>query len=530
MQAGEMQALRGRRVGARRGWRIVCSAGLGVWTMCSVAGEGAPRPEVFGIRLGEPLEAQLAACPADVGRWTSAARPCWHRSARGEAGLALPRALQSIAPTLRLHHLTEADGQVVQVEWRFRPADATGVERHVRSALGPPAEVEVFERHGRVQGLSRQSVASWKSAGTTLVFMAVGPSEEGLLRATLDRWAEAQAARARAQEAHQQQAAEARTQALREQLATPAAAVNGALLRRDAAEVVALLASAPDLNVAPLDGTTVLHTAAVAWGEADILRRLLDAGARIDARDASGRTALVAAFAEGHYRSAENGVDRLTAVFDFLVSRGADPLARGHDGRTPMLLALGTRHLLPVAQRLLQRGLPLPDGALLAALEGGAQDEDFRALPQLLDKVTPAHAAVRDPQGRLPLHLAARSTRTADLLGGLLAFGVPVDARDASGRTALVEAAAYGNLAAMQLLAGRGASVRAQERDGSTALHLAAGLARVDLVRWLVEQGADAQVRDAQGRRPADELARSARYAGRSSADRHALRLLLAAP
>lgn len=499
----------------------------GVSSMCAQADRPAEAPSFLGIRLGEPLEPQLGACPATDLHWTDGARPCWRPAAGGGRAVALPRGLQSVSATLAVHHLTEAQGQVVEVELEFRPEEARRVQQHLEAAFGKPAEAEVYERHSRVGGLTRHRALTWKRAGITVFLQPLAASDLGSVRAILDRWAEAESLRQREQAERDQRAVQAKSDALRREAATPAAAAEAALLRRDAAGLKALLARRPDLAVAPSAGTTVLHTAAVTWGDVDVLRRLLDAGAPVDARNDAGRTPLAEALAHAHYRSEDDAVARLIAVFDLLVGRGAQAQARDRDGRAPMTHVLGSRALLPVAEHMLRAGVPLPEDALLALLAGGATDEDLRRAPRVMAGLTPAHAKARAADGGTPLHLAAQSAHTLGTLGGLIEFGAPIDARGPSGRTPFLHACFHGPVEAMALLARHGAKLHARDDDGSTALHLAAPFARVAQIRWLVTQGVDPGARDGAGRRALDLALASERFAQRPQAEQREIVTLL---
>ena len=510
-----------------RGGKAALCFLIGVSTMCAQADRGAAAPIFLGIRLGEPLEAQLRPCASTDTRWTDAAQPCWRQGSGGERTVALPRRLQSVSPTLGVHHLTEAQGRVVEVEVEFRPEDTGRVQRHFEAEYGPAAETEEYERHSRVGGVSRHRALTWKVAGATVFLLPLAPSDRGSVRVILDPWAQAQSARQREDAARAQAAADARLDAMRREAATPAAAVNQALLRRDAAGLKTLLAGRPDLSVAPWTGTTVLHTAAVTWGDVDVLRRLLDAGAPVDARNDAGRTPLAEALASAHYRSEADATQRLIAVFDLLVARGAQVQARDRAGLVPMSHVLASHELLPVAEHMLGAGVPLPEDALPMLLAGGATDDDVRRLPRLMDGVTPAHAAARGADGRTALHLAAQRTATLDFLGGLIEFGAPIEARSQAGLTPFLEACHYGNVAAMELLAGHGADVRAKDHDGGTALHLAAPFARVAQIRWLVTRGLDPGARDRAGQRPLDLAVKSDRYAQRPQIEQREIATLL---
>ena len=88
--------------------------------------------------------------------------------------------------------------------------------------------------------------------------------------------------------------------------------------------------------------------------------------------------------------------------------------------------------------------------------------------------------------------------------------GVPVDARDAQGRTALHVAAKAGHLFAAMMLLSKGADPNARDAGKHTPLHLAAEGAhpgdgeRFQVVKVLVAKGGDRNARDATGKRPID--------------------------
>ncbi|CAG1012431.1 hypothetical protein BURK2_04516 [Burkholderiales bacterium] len=500
---------------------------IGVSSLCAQADRGVEAPTFFGIRLGEPIEQQLVKCNGADLRWTDAAQPCWRETSGGERTVVLPRSLQSVSPSLALHHLTEAQGRVVEMAFEFRPEDAARVRQHLEAAYRQPAEAEEYERHSRVGGMSRHRALTWKIAGATVILLPLAPSDQGSVRVFLDRWAAAESARKREEAERAQAAVDAKIEALRREAATPAAAVNEALLRRDSAGLKALLARRPDLSVAPWKGTTVLHTAVVTWGDIDVLRRLLDAGAPVDARDGAGRTPLADALASAHYRRESDAAARLIAVFDLLVARGAQAQSRDDAGQTPMTHALGNPHLFPVAEHMLRKGVPLPADALLVLLAGGATDEDLRHQTRLMDSVTKAHTAARAADGRTALHLAAQSVNTLDTLGGLIEFGAAIEARSQSGLTPFLEACFYGNVAAMELLARHGANAQAKDDEGGTALHLVAPFARVAQIRWLVTHGVDPNVRDREGHRPLDLAIKSDRFAQRPQAEQREIAALL---
>lgn len=108
-------------------------------------------------------------------------------------------------------------------------------------------------------------------------------------------------------------------------------------------EAVALLID----HGAPLDAlstnairNTPLHAAFAGANNATIVRRLIFAGADVDARGAGNITPL--------HLAASRGDD---ALCDLLISRGADPESKADDGSTPAALAERNGHFV-LAQRL----------------------------------------------------------------------------------------------------------------------------------------------------------------------------------
>lgn len=88
--------------------------------------------------------------------------------------------------------------------------------------------------------------------------------------------------------------------------------------------------------------------------------------------------------------------------------------------------------------------------------------------------------------------------------------GVPVDVRDADGRTALHVAAEEVHLFVVMMLLAKGANPNVRDATRRTPLHLAAygdprrEGERYQIVKVLLAKGADPQLRDASGKQPVD--------------------------
>ena len=205
--------------------------------------------------------------------------------------------------------------------------------------------------------------------------------------------------------------------------------------------------------------STPLHSAA-RFGREDLAKQLIAGGADIKAGDEpAGNTPLHLAAQYGH-----------VAVAKVLVGGGADVNAGNKRDRTPLHDAVsglgGTSDLegrLEVVKLLISRG------ANINTRERGS--------------------------GRTPLDEAAASSinrsnseRMTELL---LTSGASVETADPQRASALQQAAAQGNVAAIRNLLDRGADPNTADRD-STALATAAYMGQTEVVALLLARGADA--------------------------------------
>ena len=228
-------------------------------------------------------------------------------------------------------------------------------------------------------------------------------------------------------------------------------ALAGAMLDAGGADATALALAVLERGADPYErddaGRTLLHRAIASRADA-VVRALLARGHDPNAADVRGRTplhelaALPEALAVGFGRA--------------LVAAGADPARAAGDGQTPLGAALaGGRGEL--AQLLTWNGAYKPTGRALRASD------------------LPAAAACGD--------VAA--------VERLLVLGLPVDARDAQGATALLRACGAGHRAVAEVLLARGADPALAAGTGATALSAAVSAQRAPLVELLLAYGVD---------------------------------------
>lgn len=229
------------------------------------------------------------------------------------------------------------------------------------------------------------------------------------------------------------------------------------------------------------------------------VRRLLRSGAAVNEKDAEGWTPLLRVLTE-----------KRVAVAKLLVRRGADPnavkpgvpraldiaMARRDFALVALLTAQGARWeaASPVAQ--LERPVAAAIGADLSFLAWMVEHRDAGALD------------ARDDEGRTLLHRAA-AAGNAIAVHQLLGAGASVDAasrgpRSGEGWTALMYAAAADQIATIRRLVGKGADVDHRNASGRSALHFAVAYGHGVSARLLLDLGAHRDVADAAGVQPAE--------------------------
>ncbi len=278
-----------------------------------------------------------------------------------------------------------------------------------------------------------------------------------------------------------------------------------AVLMGDPHDVARFIAKGADVNAQEADGTTPLMRA-VHGKQPEVVQLLIDAGANVAAANRYGVTAL------------------------YLAARGADAASARE------LLAAGANPntALPDGETVLMTAAKVGDAQIVRALLTGGNDEPVTPHPESATW-SDSGAAVReegpvrraDPNakegwyGQTALMWAA-AAGNVDVIQLLIEAGANVNERSRltdlpetnypdqgdfvsppvpKGRlTALHFAAREGSAEAATTLIANGAELDAVDADGTTPLVLAALNGHLDLAALLLEAGADPNVADAYGR------------------------------
>jgi len=263
----------------------------------------------------------------------------------------------------------------------------------------------------------------------------------------------------------------------------------------DLEAVARLLKSDPKLIEAKnAEGDTALHQAAgCRRGEEaalPLVRLLLDSGAALDARNASGQTPLLYA-AYGGFRQ----------VVELLISRGAVVQYQDANGRSPLHFA--AREGRPgVVEVLLKNGADpsLKDSQNRTPLEYAILRNRTAVVETMMKLV---RYDMKGPEGSGLLHAAAAQGHE-DMVKALLEQGADPGRPSPNGDSILLSYL-RGGLAARALASiAKGADVNAKTADGRTALHLAVEKGLDEAVSALLDKGADPNAADKNGLTAAD--------------------------
>ncbi|VEN57461.1 unnamed protein product [Callosobruchus maculatus] len=272
--------------------------------------------------------------------------------------------------------------------------------------------------------------------------------------------------------------------------------------RRQAAE--ALARKGAHLDDKNKDFLTPLHVAADT-GALDVVEVLLRHGAKVNALDGLGQTAL-------HRCAREDNVQACR----ILLSYNIDTTTVSLQGYTAAQMA--SENVLKLLQDPPTNGTTLTTCASAATscitavanpdtecrLLEAAKSGDLEQVRRLV-AAHPHSVNCRDLDGRhsTPLHFAAGYNRVA-VVEFLLGQGADVHAKDKGGLVPLHNACSYGHYEVTELLVKHGASVNVADLWKFTPLHEAAAKGKYEIVKLLLKHGADPSKKNRDGATPLD--------------------------
>ena len=249
-----------------------------------------------------------------------------------------------------------------------------------------------------------------------------------------------------------------------------------------------------DFNKIKDDGETLLTSAATS-GKFDSVKFLLDNGAEVNVKNASGDTALSCAVQSCAVPDLE--------IVRLLLAHGAAVNTRNDHCETPLLIA-ATWNADKVANLLIEHGCDTTSKNLgsFSALHSAANYNNGKLIEKLLQ-----HGAVlnlqTDDEGMTPLHVAAKSgsVLAADVL---LEHGADLESTTRLVETPLLLAAQEKKFAMLYFLTEKGSNVDAKNGFGKTVLMNLAigyeGLKTFSLAKTLLQLGSSVNATDEFGR------------------------------
>ena len=249
------------------------------------------------------------------------------------------------------------------------------------------------------------------------------------------------------------------------------------------------------------DGETLL-TKAVSTQDFNSIVRLLEKGVDVNAKNVRGDTALslVMMFTPR---------PRALEIVKLLIAYGADINTKSDSSDRPLAIAC-SENLDKVAELFLELGCDanVQSNDLYTPLHHAARHNNSRLVKTLLQYG--ANAEMKTFGGELtPLHIAAKSN-SLHVPQLLVEHGVELEAKNSLGRTALVEAAAYGSLPIVELLIRQGSNVHTTDKCGKTPLLHVVECVRwrdrvtegISLIRTFLDHGCSVHSTDEYGRSP----------------------------
>ncbi|MDR0475521.1 MAG: ankyrin repeat domain-containing protein [Treponema sp.] len=235
-------------------------------------------------------------------------------------------------------------------------------------------------------------------------------------------------------------------------------------------------------------GNTMLHITVRNRGNTDIINKILELGAKVNARNKEGDTAL-------HLAVRLNERD----AGELLLGRGSDIFATNAVGESPLFITFPEpgRSSSDLRRWMLnEQTLQARDGLGNTALHYMAQWQKNEWIPLVIREGADTEAF--NATGETPLFIAVKQN-APNTITVLTANGANRDARDTLGNSVLHAAVRWNAQKAAEALLALGIDINAHALNGKTALHDSIRLGMVDIEKILLSHRVDAEVRDTEG-------------------------------
>ncbi|XP_071796094.1 uncharacterized protein [Asterias amurensis] len=221
-----------------------------------------------------------------------------------------------------------------------------------------------------------------------------------------------------------------------------------------------LLEAGADTSIRTIKNRTLLHEACVG-GHPNVLTLLLDLADDIDAVDVEGQSSCHIAAFQGELE-----------CLQVLAEKGADTSLEDKNGRSPAHLAAQRNHP-KILSYLLSKGIDIETSdhqgrrpAHMGAIHGGLES-------LILFVQGNCDILATDQAGCIPAHFAAKKDHL-DCLRFLVKNGTELMTKDGSGKTPAHMAAYFGAMTCLHWLLEKGVDATATDNHGNTPAHLAA--------------------------------------------------------
>ncbi|MEZ4970169.1 MAG: ankyrin repeat domain-containing protein [Flavobacteriaceae bacterium] len=283
-----------------------------------------------------------------------------------------------------------------------------------------------------------------------------------------------------------------------------------------------------DVNKRTHDSRTYLFWAA-SRGDLDVMKYLVEKGAKLDLKDSHG-------YSVTQFTAAGGQTD--TKIYDFLIENGADlKNEKDHDGRNALLVAAPRSKNLDLIDYFVGKGLSLEsidahgngifnitaqggnieilkvlvargvstkknsntnENAILFASRGGRGSSNGMEVFKYLEGLG-LDANITSKSGVTPLHNLSHSSDDLAIYQYFIDKGVNPNAVDQEGNTPLLNAISRNKLKVIKFLSEKTSDINHTNNEGHSALTLAVQDNTSEVVDYLISKGAKTAILDKDG-------------------------------